>query len=171
MYVGFDEGISRALDLGLQGFAMAGSANLDPQSAPGDAAGTMTVNGQADQGSSDNKGLRLEVTLVDYADLTDVDVDGDDDIYVAYDTEDGAPLDVDLQLRDMPDGTLTGTLAGTAFLSGDLEGPAAFALSLEGETETDPDRPDHLRRVAGSTRVTGTVTGPHGEDYSVDLVR
>ena len=167
-YIGFDAGVSRALDLGLQGFSLASSANLDPQSADGDEAGTMTIEGKADQGSSDNKGLRLYVALAEYADLADVDLDGDDDIYVVYDTEEEGPLDVDLQLRDMPDGTLSGTLVGTVMLSEDLEGPATFALNLDGATEADGDG---LRRVAGSTHVTGTVTGPSGEDYAVDVMR
>lgn len=170
-YLGFDAGVSRALDLGLQGFEQAGSANIDAQVGNGDQDGTMTVTGQADQGSSDNKGLRLSVALAGYADLADVDVDGKDDLYIVYDTEDGAPLDVDLQLRDMPDGTLTGTLGGTAWLSVDLEGPALFALSLDGTTEADPDHVDHLRRVAGGTHITGTVTGPSGAEYTVDLIR
>lgn len=170
-YVGLDAGVSRALDLGLQGYDAAGSANIDPQVGEGDVSGTMTVDGQADQGSSDNKGLRLSVALDDYADLTDLDQDGHADLAVRFRTDDGAPLDVDLQLRDMPDGTLSGTLAGTAYLDGDLAGPALYALSLDGAIEADPDLPDHVRRVVGSTHVTGTVTGPAGGVYPVDVVR
>jgi hypothetical protein len=171
-YRGLDEAVSRALKLGLKGFSEATSANLDTQSDAGAVSGTMTVNGQADQGASDNKGLRLDVGLVDYSDHTEVDsdLDGDPDRTwsITYDTADGAPLTVDLQLRDIPDGTLTGTVTGGVELSGDLDGPATLELSLSGDIEVDPDIEGGTRRVVGSTEVTGTVTGSLGGVYTVD---
>ena len=166
-YLGFDAGVSRALDLGLQGYAAASSANIDDQVGDGDVSGTMVVGGQVDQGSSDNKGLRLSVALDDYADLVDIDVDGAVDLRVAYATD--APLDLDVQLRDAPDGTLSGTLVGTVLLTGDLAGPATFDLALDGAIEDDGT--GAAQRVAGGTHVTGTVTGPSGGVYPVDVTR
>ncbi|WAS91814.1 hypothetical protein [Nannocystis punicea] len=60
--------MDRALKLGFDGFNAASSANIPEQSEPGEAAGLMVVNGKVDQGSSANKGMRLEVSLADYSD-------------------------------------------------------------------------------------------------------
>lgn len=46
--------------------------------------GERIVNGQVDQGASDNKGMRLDVVLDDYADEPVKD-DADLDVEVAYD--------------------------------------------------------------------------------------
>lgn len=161
---GLDLALSRALDLGLAGFAAADSANIPTQSGAGEISGSMQVDGQADQGSSDNKGLRLEVGLVDYVDLDPVEVGGLA-LHFAYDTE--TPLDIDLQLRDMPAGSLSGTVVGELRLSGDLAGPAVLDLLVEGETEAD-DQGEAVRK-AGSTQVQGTVTGPGGGVFAVDV--
>lgn len=167
-YIGLDEAVSRAMDLGLLAFSLASSANLDPQSGGGDVSGTMTVGGQADQGASANKGLRLDVALVDYADLADLDPEDDDDdpLEVAYDTD--APAALDLQLKGIPDGTVSGTFAGTFLLAGDLEGDVTLDLALDGELEPDADG---TRRVEGATRITGTATTEDGGVFDVDLVR
>jgi hypothetical protein len=167
-YVGLDQAVSRAMDLGLLAFSLASSANLDPQTGEGDVSGTMTVGGQADQGNSDNKGLRLEVTLVDYADLTDLDPDDDDDdpLEVTYDTE--TPAAVDLQLKGIPDGTVSGTFVGTFLLVGDLEGDVTLNLALDGELEPDGEG---TKRAPASTSITGTATTDDGGEYEVDLVQ
>lgn len=168
-YLGLDGAVSRSLKLGLQGFNAASSANLDAQSESGDVSGTLTVTGQADQGSSDNKGLRLDLLMVDYADIEDLNDDDDDELLITYDTDPEAMPAIDLQLKDMPDGTLSGTLVGTFFMSGDLEGPADLNLSLEGTTEEDPAQPGYTRRVEGATAVTGTASSGDGV-YEVDVV-
>lgn len=165
-WIGFDGALSRALDLGLDGYASASSANIETQAADGDVAGTMTVDGQVDQGSSDNKGLRLSVGVVDYVDVDPIEI-GEARLHVAYTTD--TPLDIDLQLRDMPAGTLTGTVAGTLVLAGDLVGPATLDLAIDGRTQ---DRGDGLpEREPGSTTITGTVTGPAGGEYPVEITR
>ena len=168
-WVGLEGMVSKALALGLQGFNQASSANIDAQTGEGDETGTLTVTGQADQGASDNKGLRLEVALDDYSDLVDVDDDEDEEISLTYDTEETGPLATDLTLRDMPDGTLTGTLAGAVGMIGDLEGPVTLALDLDGTTEDDGSGGAAL--VDGATRVTGTVTNDGGGVYEVDVTR
>lgn len=168
-YRGLDTLVSRALRLGLDGFNTASSANIDPQSEGGDVSGTLTVTGQVDQGASDNKGLRLALALVDYADLEDVDGDDDDDdeVAITYNTDAAAPPALDLQLRDMPDGTLSGTLTGLFLLDGDLEGEVTLNLSLEGTTEEDPGQTGYATRVEGTTTVTGTATNEGGGVYEV----
>ena len=167
-YLGLDDGVQRALGLGLQGFSLASSANIDAQQADGDAGGTMVVTGQVDQGASDNKELRLDVALVDYQDA--VPDDNDDAILTVYNTDTTAPLALDLSLRNIPDGTLTGTLTGLAIASDDLAGDVVFDLALAGAIEADPDVTDGVRMVAGSTHVTGTATSDYGT-YDVDVTR
>lgn len=164
-YLGLDTAVSRALELGLLGFNTASSANIDDQQDEGDVSGEMVVSGQVDQGSSDNKGLRLFVALDGYADF--LDLDGHDGVHFVYDTD--APLDFDVQLRDIPDGTLEGTLVGPVLLRDDLTGSAAYALSLAGPIQSDGA--GGVERVPGETVVTGTVTGPQGGVWDVDVVR
>ncbi len=170
-YLGLDLAIERAMNLGMAGFNEASSANIADQQAEGDVSGTMVVGGQVDQGTSPNKQLRLIVTLVDYADVVDLDQDGDaDDVDFVYDTETNQPLALDLSLRDIPDGTFDGTFAGSAWVDGDLRGEVVFDLDIDGDLEEHPDVVGDLRRVDGTTAITGTVSSRYGV-YAVDVER
>lgn len=153
------------LQLGFDGFNAADSANIDPQTADGSEAGTITVSGQVDQGSSDNKGMRLTVDLVDWTDGPVTTTD-DEELTIAYGTAEDAPLDVDFSLRDIPDGTLEGTLLGTVVMVGDLEGELALDLTLDGTIEDDGA--GGTQRTAGATTVSGTATSDYGT-FDVDL--
>jgi hypothetical protein len=165
---GLEGALERALDLGLDGFAAATSANIPPQSGSGDISGTMDVTGQADQGASDNKGLRLDVVLVDYADLETLAIDGDEDpLQLAYDTPEDDPARVELQLRSIPDGTMTGTMQGTFLLAGDLEGSVDLDLTVDGPIEDDGA--GQPIRTVGATEVTGTATNSAGGTFDVDV--
>lgn len=168
-YLGLDPGIGRALGLGFDGFNAASSANIPTQTADGATSGTMTVSGQVDQGSSANKGMRLQLALVEYADPFPSDVDASQ-VQVQYATPGGAPLALELQLRDIPSGTMTGTLKGSVQMEGDLNGELGLDLALAGDIEEDPDHPGQTRRQAGTIRVTGTAVSDYGE-YAVDLTR
>jgi hypothetical protein len=168
-YLGLDQSIGKALGLGMDGFNAADSANIDDQEGTGDEGGTIVVGGQVDQGSSDNKGLRLTITMVDYSDgLLDRDDDDEDDelVEIVYDTDPEAPPELDLSLRDIPDGTLTGTLLGTFLMEDWLEGEVTLDLALSGEIEDDGA--GGIQRVAGSTSVTGTATSDDGV-YDVEV--
>jgi len=167
-YIGLDGALSKAMGLGFDGYNAATDANIDPQTAAGDVSGTLTVTGQVDQGVSNNKEMRLDLSLVEYSDLVDLDEDDDHDFAVTYwtDTEDGLPA-LDLQLKDLPDGTLAGGLAGTFDMRGDLEGLVTLDLSFDGLLEDDGQ--GGTRRVEGETTVSGTATGPSGGVYAVDL--
>lgn len=129
----------------------------------------MTVNGQVDQGSSDNKGLRLDVGLENYADLEDLDEEDpdDDDLVVTYDTDAGTLPAVELKLRDIPEGTMEGTFAGVVYMTGDLEGGLDFDLTLAGTITSDGG--DGVSRVPDSCAISGTVTNEGGGVYDVDL--
>ncbi|MCB9594071.1 MAG: hypothetical protein H6719_15160 [Sandaracinaceae bacterium] len=162
-YLGLDGMVGKALALGFDGFNMASSANIPPQSTTGDVTGTLDVSGQVDMGASDNKGMRLHLDLVDYQDAVP-----ESDLIVTYDTEAGVPASLDLSLRGIPNATMTGSLTGTFYMVGDIEGPVTLDLSIAGMTEADPTVADNLRRVAGSTTVTGTATSDFGT-YTVDV--
>lgn len=165
--LGLEGAIERALALGFAGFEAAGSANIPPQSGNGDLMGTMTVTGQVDQGNSANKGMRLDIALDAYADLETVDDDEGDLVAIVYSTDPERLPAFDLSLRDIPDGTLDGSIAGIFLLDGDLVGELELQLTLDGAIEAFGSG---TRRVEGTTVVTGTATNSGGGTYDVDVM-
>jgi hypothetical protein len=168
-YLGLDGAVRSSLQLGLDGFNAAHSANIDPQVAHGARAGTLTVTGQVDQGASANKGMRLQVGL-DAWDDGDVSVAEGKSIRVVYDTGADAANQPDLtmQLKGIPDGTLDGSLhSGTIHLSGDLDGDVVLDLTFHGTLA--PGKDGAVVRAPGTTHVTGTATNEGGGSYAVDL--
>lgn len=170
-YYGLDASIEKSLTLGFAGFNSATSANIAPQAGVGDAGGTLTISGQVDQGASANKEMRLRVGMVDY---TDGDVviheDGADDIIVniTYDTNADVTLQpyLQLSLRNIPDGTFTGTLTGVYTMAGDLEGEAELDLAFSGKLMSNGA--GGTARVPLMTTVTGTAKSGDGT-FAVDL--
>lgn len=169
-YLGLDGSIEKALSLGMQGFREASSANIPTQSGTGDLTGTIVVGGQVDQGASANKGLRLSVTLEDYSDGPVIWMEDDREIEVdiTYDTRPEQPATLNLSLRDIPDGTFTGTLVGEFLMSGDLEGTVTLNLAFSGDLESDSEG-QGPRRVIGSTTVIGTATATNGSSFEINL--
>lgn len=158
-YLGLDRAIDRALKLGFDGYNAASNANIPEQSEPGDLSGTMVVGGQVDAGVSNNKEMRLLVTLDD--DYSDGPVE--DEFDIVYN---GGPLDLDLSMQGLPNATLTGSFVGTVSMAGDLMGDVTLDLSITGETEEDPD--GNIRRKAGTIHVVGTATSDYGT-FDVDV--
>src|SRR5258706_11082884 len=77
-YVGLDASIGKCMQLGFDGFNMPSTgANIMPQMTTGMKAGTLTITGIVDQGSSTNKNMTLSVAMVGYSDGK-VTVDGKD---------------------------------------------------------------------------------------------
>jgi hypothetical protein len=167
-YFGLDRSIEKSLTLGFAGFNSAQSANISPQMAAGTTAGMLVITGQVDQGSSDNKGMRLRVGMVGYTDGPLV-IDGETiDVDITYDTAMDALMQpaLELSLRNIPNGTLTGTLTGVYVMRGDLEGEATLSLTFAGAIQDDGT--GKVVRVPGSTMVTGTATSGDGT-YDVNL--
>lgn len=163
-YVALDGVVAKALTLGMQGFNEATSANIPPQSGIGDVMGTIDVTGQADMGASDNKGLRLNIALTDYQDEVPPPDDG---LMIVYDTDPDAELPfVDLMLRNIPDGTIQGTLTGDFLMSGDLEGVVTLDLTISGDIQDDGA--GGVERAPGTVTVTGTATSDAGT-YDVNV--
>ena len=150
----------------------ANSANIPPQMTAGVASGTLTISGQVDQGASTNKGMRLQVGMVDYSDGVLVVMDGDEEIEVDLTYATSAVVEeqpaLDLQLRDIPNGTFTGTLAGTYQISGDISGDVTLALTMSGAIQDDGT--GDVIRVPGSTTISGTATSGDGL-YTVAITR
>lgn len=171
-YLGLDRAVERAVRLGIDGYNDASSANIPDQSEDGDVSGVMTVGGQVDQGNSDNKGLRLDVALDQYADLVDVDEDEDRDVSITYWTDEGHPDGLpylQMRLRDVPDGTLEGSFEGTFGMEGDLEGELVLEVELEGDIQADPEDAEQVQRVPGTTTVQGTARSSRGGTYDIDI--
>ena len=151
--------MSRVIQLGFDGFNAADSANIPEQSGSGVEAGNMTVSGQVDQGASANKGMRLLMGLSEYS-------DGEvEESAIAYDTAE-TPVDVDLSLRDIPDGTMTGTVVGTVTMSGDLTGPIALDFAIAGTIEAGAG--DDVQLADGTTVVTEDATSDYGT-FAIDF--
>ncbi len=171
-YLGLDVSIGVSLNLGFDGFNAANSANIPPQMTAGVASGTLTISGQVDQGASTNKGMRLQVGMVDYSDGVLVVMDGDEELEVDLTYATSAVVDaqpaLDLQLRDLPNGTFTGTLAGTYQISGDISGDVTLALTMSGAIQDDGA--GDVIRVPGSTTISGTATSGDGL-YTVAITR
>lgn len=166
-YLGLDYSIEKSLNMGMQGFSEASSANIPPQSGVGDDTGTIDISGQVDQGSSDNKGLRLYVLLDEYSDGPFyIDEDMEDELEITYYTDvDDQPY-LNLKLANIPNGTFTGTLLGTYEMTGGVEGVADLELTFSGEIEDDGN--GGIQRVLGTTEVTGVARSGDGT-YDVNV--
>jgi hypothetical protein len=167
-YFGLDESIGASITLGFAGFNAASSANIPPQAAPGLVAGMLTITGKVDQGSSNNKGMRLEVGMVAYTDGVVV-IDGEPtDIDIVYDTATDVALRpvLTMQLKGIPTGTLDGTLIGDYAMTGDIEGTATLNLTFTGKLMDAGG--GKVVRVPGMTHVTGTAISGDGT-YEVDI--
>lgn len=169
-YLGLDTSIEKSLQLGFDGFNSASSANISPQDGVGDLTGTLTISGQVDQGASANKQMRLYVGMVDYSDgVILVDDDGDElEIDLTYDTSE-VQLEqpyLQLSLKEIPDGTFTGTLTGVYLLDGDILGDVELNLTMAGDIQDTGG--GVVGRVPGSTTITGTAASGDGV-YEVEL--
>jgi hypothetical protein len=105
--------------------------------------------------------------MVGYTDGT-VATEDQELVSITYDTDADVTLqpELDLSLRDIPNGTFTGTLVGTFRMQGDLEDDVVLNLSMSGAIEDDGT--GNVRRKAGTTTVTGTATS--GDDtYEVNV--
>jgi hypothetical protein len=175
-YLGLNQAVAKAISLGLRGFNSAQSANIDPQAAGGAKAGTLTVTGQVDQGSSANKGMRLKVGMTGYDDGDVVVDDKGTKVHIVYDSDPdpGRQPNLTMQLKNIPDGTLSGTLTSNAtgtgvfHLGGDLKGDVRLDLTFTGSLQSADGKGD-VMPVPGSTHVTGTATSNDGGKYAVDL--
>lgn len=165
-YLGLDTSIEKSLTLGFDGFNSASSANIAPQMSTGTSTGTLVITGQVDQGTSDNKGMRLRVGMVDYSDgIFTVQVEGEEEpveVDLTYDTSEVVESQpyLELSLRDIPTGTFTGSLTGNYILAGDIEGEVTLTLTMSGQIQDAGG--GVVQRVPGATTVTGTATSGDG---------
>ena len=141
-YLGLDPSIDKAIGLGFDGFNSA----------------SLTVTGQVDQGTSANKGMRLFEALDNYS----------DDGLITYQTNAAALPALTMQLKNIPTGTLDGTLVGTVNMSGGEHGDLALNLAFTGMLQAGAG--STVIRQPGTTHITGTATSAAGT-YTVDVVR
>jgi hypothetical protein len=178
-YLGLDESVDKAITLGFDGFNAATSANIPPQQTTGDATGTMKVDGHVDQGSSTNRVMNLNDTLTAYS----------DNGVTAYDTGSNGAAALSMTLKNVPTGTLTGSLngsftmsaaqytdgggptdAGGADAGAPLVGVVTLALTFTGDLQPNPSDPTKVERKPGTTHITGTASAG-GFTFNVDVTR
>ena len=159
-YLGLDASIDKAITLGFAGFNSASSANIAPQTANGDKGGTLTVAGQVDQGNSANKGMRLTTEMKAYS----------DDGKITYDTTPATLPALTMQLKGIPNGTLTGTLNGAFATSGTLKGSVTLALTFTATLQPVPADATKVQRAPGTTHITGTATSG-SSTFNVDITK
>jgi hypothetical protein len=171
-YLGFDTAIDKAINLGFDGYNAATNANIPEQNATGAVAGTMDITGQVDQGASNNKEMRLDLTLTDYDDgvFDDPTTEDTEELGVAYTTDPAALPRLTLSLKNVPNGDLTGSLIGKFAVTGSVEADADFNLILSAEIQEDPQNAGDVIRKPGTLSITGTVTSGDGT-YDVNVMR
>ena len=159
-YLGLDASIGKSITLGFAGYNSASSANISPQMTVGDGGGTLTITGQVDQGSSDNKGMRLYVGMAAYTD--GVQTVDDQTVAITYATSTDSTMQpfLSMKLANIPTGTVTGTLAGVYEMTGDLVGEVTLNLMFAGTLEAGPGTT--VVRTPGTTTVTGTAISNDG---------
>jgi hypothetical protein len=160
-YMGLDTSVDKAIGLGFAGFnevSGAPGANIASQGADGGASGTLAVAGQVDNGASSNKTMRLTETMSNYS----------DNGQVTYGTDQNALPALTMDLKNIPTGTVDGSLNGSFMMSGGLTGQVSLALTFAGQLEASAD--GGVQRKAGTTHITGTATSPAGT-YNVDVTR
>jgi len=177
-YLALDGSIAKSINLGFTAFNKASSANIEPEGTTGNAAGTIAVDGQIDQGMSANKGMRLYVALVDYDDGPVPYNDGNDTVHVIFDTSTDMTSQpyLSLMFQNFPNGTLSGTLApngttadaGVYILDGDLEGKLTLNLTIAGPTMAGANAGEVVR-VPNMTTVMGTATNSDGGVYMINI--
>lgn len=167
-YLGIDPAIDKALNLGMQGFNAASSANIAPQTANGDIQGKLVVGGQVDQGASANKTMRLTTDFTSYEDVVALSAGDANLLHVIYDAVSGGTTTLEIKLMNLPNGTFTGTFIQTLHMSGDLQGDVTLNLTFTGDIRATST--GGIERVPGSTVITGTATSPYGT-YTVNITR
>lgn len=162
-YSGLDASIDKAIQLGFDGFNAnmtgGGGANIPTEKANGTVSGTLTVTGQVDQGASANKGMRLFEALAMYS----------DDGKLVYDTNPSALPALNLQLRNIPTGTLNGTLVGSLNMTGELSGQVTLNITMTADLQAGTGGRVVDRKPA-TTHITGTAVSGNGT-YQIDITR
>ncbi len=164
-YLGLDRLIEVAIDLGFKGMNSTNGATIQPQSDVGTNKGKVTVTGKVDQGNSNNKNMNLNIDLDAFS----------DDGKVTYETpvalDAMGPLPVlDMSMKGLPNGTLTGALKGDFGMSGDLGGTVTLNLLIAGTMQPCAMDMTKVCRKDGATTIKGTATSKYGT-YDVDLTK
>jgi hypothetical protein len=168
-YLGIDLSIDKAINLGMQGFNLASSANIAPQTGNGDTMGTLVVAGHVDQGASSNKTMNLTTDYTNYEDAARAPNDGGV-LKIVYNAASGGATDLSMKLANIPNGTFNGSFMQTLHMSGDLQGDVTLNVTFNGDLQPVASGSMQIQRKPGTTHITGTATSTYGT-YAVDLTR
>jgi len=73
-----------------------------------------------------------------------------------------------MSLKNIPTGTVTGSINGTLTMTGDLKNSVTLALTFTGTLQSGGN--NTVVRAPGTTHITGTATSDYGT-YNVDVTR
>jgi hypothetical protein len=168
-YLGLDLSIDKAINLGMQGFNLATSANIAPQTGNGDVMGTLVVGGHVDQGASTNKTMNLTTDYTNYEDAPVIFGDAGV-LHIIYNAASNGTVGLSMKLANIPSGTFNGTFMQTLHMSGDLQGDVTLSLAFAGDLQPVAGSTSQIQRKPGTTHITGTATSTYGT-YTVDITR
>jgi hypothetical protein len=157
-YLSLDSSLEKALDLAFVGINNAVTENIGPGTIGGDAAGTLVVVGQIDEGTALTKTVRVDANYNGYS----------DDGAIIYTTDPASPPLLTLA-ASYADGSLTGRYLGVFTMSGALAGPLTVDIAINGFIES-AGRNGGIERAPYSTQIQGTAVSDYGT-YRVDLTR
>ena len=156
-YLGLDASIDKAINLGFAGFnAATTGANIPTQMQAGAVGGTMTITGTVDRGASSNRSMSLGETLTQY----------NDNGKITYTSV--SPASLQMQLMNVPTGSLNGSLDGVYTMTGMQSGTVTLSVTFSGQLMAGSN--NSVERVAGQTHITGTATSSAGT-YDIDVTR
>lgn len=89
---------------------------------------------------------------------------------IVYDTSATALPALDVSLRGIPSGTYSGTWTGGVRMTGELTGDVVLSIAFNGRIEPVMAGSNQIRRVPGSTTITGTVVLQYGT-YAINITR
>ena len=170
-FLALDQSLAKTLNLAFQGYNVATTSSVAPQTTDGNHGGTLTIQGTVDK-SSATKTMQLTVLMVGYNDGDVLYNDSGDTVHVVFDTLPDATPTLDLMLGVTSfNGTLTpnANMTGVYQLRGDHTGTLTIDVSIAGYVMAGNG--NEVLRAPGTTQITGTATNSDGGVFDINVTR
>lgn len=158
-YLGLDSSLDKTLGLAFTGFNESKDTDVPQQTAHGAWTGSMAILGTVEKTGTTDATLKLVEGMKEYC----------DDGKHTYDTTSSNLPVLQLELKNMPIGTFTGSLTGEFTASDGVAGQVVLDLTFEGVVEPISGG-TKVAPKSGATHITGTTT-LNSATYDVDKTR